>query len=211
MEEVHNKTMVALMYEQDYAKTYDADERPLVSVKKNWMPMMTWKDNALILHAVPKGELLNGNKTKATSAFSLDLGVAEKFGFIEQPQGVVGHVLGPNLQFTCPTVTYDGQTPPKDPSNRTDYYWEGAHYAGTQPTDLTRDVMDQMFVVKNKRLHLSRMVEWQFNNLNASFKKLVGTRERTVMVYSDVVESIVVGSGKFPLLRKVQLLRKGNG
>ena len=171
MQEVHNISMQKLMYEQDYAKTYDGDEKPIVSLKKNWMPMMTWKDDALILHAVPKAELLNGNKTKATSAFSLDLGVAEKFGFIEQPQGVVGHVLGPNLQFTCPTVTYDGQTPPKDPSNRTDYYWEGAHYAGTQPTDLTRDVMDQMFVVKNKRLHLSRMVEWQFNNLSASWKK----------------------------------------
>ena len=86
MQEVHNKTMTALMYEQDYAKTYDADERPLVSVKKNWMPMMTWKDNTLILHAVPKGDLMNGNKTKATSAFSLDLGVAEKFGFIEKTQ-----------------------------------------------------------------------------------------------------------------------------
>ena len=202
MQEVHNTTMEKLMYEQDYAKTFDADERPLVSVKKNWMPMMTWKDNALILHAVPKGELLNGNKTKATSAFSLDLGVAEKFGFIEQPQGVVGHVLGPNLQFTCPTVTYDGQTPPKDPSNRTDYYWEGAHYAGTQPSDLTRDAMDQTFVVKNKRLHLSRMVEWQFNNLNASFEKLVGTSKRTVMVYTDLVESTVVGSGKFPCCGK---------
>ena len=71
--------------------------------------------------------------------------------------------------------------------------------------------MDIMYQEKNKRLHLSRMVEWQFNNLNAFFKKLVGTRERTVMVYSDVVESSVVGSGKFPLLREVQLLTKGNG
>ena len=211
MQEVHNTTMEKLMYEQDYAKTFDADERPLVSVKKNWMPMMTWKDNALILHAVPKGELLNGDKTKATSAFSLDLGVAERFGFVEQPQGVTGHVLGPNLQFTCPTVTYDGQTPPKDPRNRTDYYWEGAHYAGTQPTDLTSDVMDQLFEVKNKRLHLSRMVEWQFNNLDASFEKVVGTRKRTVMVYTDLVESTVVGSGKFPLLREVQLLRTSDG
>ena len=114
MQEVHNKTMQALMYEQDYAKTYDADERPLVSVKKNWMPMMTWKDDALVMHAVPKGDLLNGNKTKVTSAFSLDLGVAERFGFIEQPQGVVGYVLGPNLQFTCPTVTFDSQTPPQE-------------------------------------------------------------------------------------------------
>ena len=55
------------------------------------------------------------------------------------------------------------------------------------------------------------MVECQFNNLSASFEKLVGTSERTVMVYSDVVESSVVGSGKFPLLREVQLSRKGNG
>ena len=31
------------------------------------------------------------------------------------------------------------------------------------------------------------------------------------MVYSDVVESSVVGSGKFPLLREVQLLRTGEG
>ena len=55
------------------------------------------------------------------------------------------------------------------------------------------------------------MVEWQFNNLNASFEKVVGTSKRTVMVYSDVVESSVVGSCKFPLLREVQLLRTGEG
>ena len=71
--------------------------------------------------------------------------------------------------------------------------------------------MDIMYLVKNKRLHLSRMVEWQFNNLNASFEKVVGTSKRTVMVYSDVVESSVVGSCKFPLLREVQLLRTGEG
>ena len=211
MQEVHNKTMRALMHEQDTAKTFDADERPLVSVKKNWMPMMTWKDDALIFHAVPKGDLINGNKTKATNAFSLDLGVAEKSGFIEKPKGWANYTLGPNLQFTFPTVTFDSQTSPKNPSNRTDYYWEGAHYAGTQPSDLSKDVMDIMYLVNNKRLHLSRMVEWQFNNLNASFEKLVGTSKRTLMVYSDVVESSVVGSGKFPLLREVQLLRTGEG
>ena len=173
--------------------------------------MMTWKDDALVLHAVPKGKLMNGNKTKATSAFSLDLGVAEKFGFIEKPKGWANYTLSPNLQFTCPTVTFDGQTPPKDPSNRTDYYWEGEHSAGTQPSDLNREVKDIMYQVKNKRLHLSRIVEWQFNNLNVSFEKVVGTSQRTVMVYSDVVESSVVGSCKFPLLREVQLLRTGEG
>ena len=108
-------------------------------------------------------------------------------------------------------MTFDGQTRPKDSSNRTDYYWEGEHYAGTQPSDLSKEVMDIMYQVKNKRLHLSRMVEWQLNNLNAYFEKVVMTSKRTVMVYSDVVESSVVGSGKFPLLREVQLLRTGEG
>ena len=137
--------------------------------------------------------------------------MAERFGFIEKPKGWANYTLGPNLQFTCPTVTFDGQTPPKDSSSRTDYYWEGEHYVGTQRSDLSKDVMDIMYLVNNKRLHLSRMVKWQFNNLNASFEKVVGTSKRTVMVYSDVVDSTVVGSGKFPLLREVQLLRTGEG
>ena len=213
MQEVHNKVMQALMNEQDSALTFNADQRPVVSVKKNWMPMMTWKGDALVLHAVPKGDVLKSDKTTTTTTFAMDLGIAERFGFVEQLHGVVGHVLGPNLQFTCPTVTYTNQTQPDstEPAARADYNWNGEHYVGTQPTDLTSDVMDQVFEVKKNRLHLSRMVEWQFNNLNASFEKIVGTSKRTVMVYSDLVESTVVGSGKFPLLREVQLLRTGEG
>ena len=215
MQEVHNKVMQAMMNQQSSALNNDGNEYPVVSVKKNWMPMMTWKGDALVLHAVPKGDLLNANKSKVTSAFMMDLGIAKRFGFVEKPVGVdVGYVIGPNLQFTCPTVTYTNQTKPTSsdyPSARADFNWNGEHYAGVQPTDLTSDTMDQVFEVNGKRLNLSRMVEWQFNNLDASFEKIVGTSKRTVMVYSDLVESTVVGSGKYPLLREVQLLRTGEG
>ena len=215
MQEVHNKVMQALMNRQSAALTTDGGEYPVVSVKKNWMPMMTWKGDALVLHAVGKGDLMNANKSKVTSAFTMDLEIAKRFGFVEQPVGVdIGYVLGPNLQFTCPTVTYTSQTQPANsdfPSARADLNWNGEHYAGVQPSDLTSDNMDQMFEVNGKRLHLSRMVEWQFNNLDASFETIVGTSKRTVMVYSDIVESTVVGSGKYPLLREVQLLRTGEG
>ena len=211
MQEVYNTSMRKLIYEKDYAETYDGDDKPIVSLKKNWMPMMSWKNNALILHAVPKAEMLDSTKTRATSTFSLDLGVAETFGFVYEPQGVSGHILGPNLQFYCPTLTYTDQSTPAGSRFRSSLNWNGEHYIGTQPTDLTRETMDQLFTVKNKRLHLSRSVEWHFNNLNTSFEKAVGTRKRTVMVYSDLVESTVVGSGKFPLLREVQLLRTGDG
>ena len=212
MQEVQIKAMQALIFEQSSALNYKGDERPVVSVKKNWMPMMTWKGDALVLHAIPKEDALKSDNTAATTTFSLHLGVAERFGFVEEEEGVVGHVLGPNLQFVCPTVTYTDQTLPSGSSFRSQYNWNGDHYVGTQPTDLTTDdVMDQMFEVKKNRLYLSRMVEWHFNNLDASFEKMVGTSKRTVMVYSDVVESTVVGSGKFPLLREVQLLRTGEG
>ena len=103
MQEVHNKSMQQIMVEQNYAWTHQRDERPHVSLKKNWMPTLTWKDDALILPAVREGELLNFTKTKA---------LPEKFGFIEQKKDVVGYVLGPNLQFTLPTVAYDNQTQP---------------------------------------------------------------------------------------------------
>ena len=91
------------------------------------------------------------------------------------------------------------------------YNWNGEHYVGIQPINLTTNVTNKLFKVENNRLQLSLLVEWRFNNLNASFEKIVGVRQRTVMVYSDVVESPVVGSGKFPLLRKVQLSRTGDG
>ena len=84
---VMQEVMTELVYEQDYALTNDADERPVVSVKKNWMPTLSWKDDALILHAFPKGELMNLAKTKALADFSIDLGVAKKFGLVEQPKG----------------------------------------------------------------------------------------------------------------------------
>ena len=129
MQEMRNKSMQQLMDEQKYACTHVRDERPHVSLKKNWMPTMTWKDNALILHAVREGELLNLTKSKALTTFAINLAVAEKFGLIEPspgrkgsvvgPQGVNGYKLGPNLQFTLPTVAYDNQTQPVGPSTWT--------------------------------------------------------------------------------------------
>ena len=91
---------------------------------------MTWKDDVLVLHAIPKGDALKSDKTKTTTTFMMDLGIAERFGFIQQLQGVTGHVLGPNLQFTFPTMTYTNQTQPDStvPAARADYNWNGDHF-----------------------------------------------------------------------------------
>ena len=141
-QDVYNKSMQQLMVEQKNAWTTMSDERPLVTLKKNWMPTMTWKDDALILSAVSERELFNRIQTKATSALSLDLAVAEKFGFVEPKKGVVGYVLGPNLQFTLPSVTFDSSAKPTDTSNRTDDFGEGEQFSGMQPTDVFRGLTD---------------------------------------------------------------------
>ena len=109
------------------------------------------------LHAVPEREFLNFSHTKAITTFAIDVAVAETFGLIEPPQrrqgsvvghqGVNGYKLGPNLQFTIPSVTYDNQTTPTDSSNRRDMNWNGEHSSEIQPTDVTREVTDQVFQV----------------------------------------------------------------
>ena len=76
MQEVHNKSMQQLMYEQKYAWTHERVERPHVTVKKNWMPTTTWKDGSLILHAAPERKLLIFTHTKAMTTFAIDLAVA---------------------------------------------------------------------------------------------------------------------------------------
>ena len=46
--------------------------------------------------------------------------------------------------------------------------------------------------------------------MNESFDKMHNGKE-VVMVYTDLVQSTVVGNGKFPLLRKLSVDRQGRG
>lgn len=93
------------------------------------MPTLRWKEDALILHAIPKVELMNSAKTTALASFAIDFSVAEKFEFVVKTL-VGGYKLGPNLQFTLPDITYTDSTEPADPSMRSTYNWNGEHYAG---------------------------------------------------------------------------------
>ena len=220
MQEMHNKMMHNVMAEQMRWLVTEPDQRPIVSAKQNAMPRLTWKKGALVIKALPIMDLLKEDK-KAITDFFINLDIALKFGLVEEKivNNATKYYLGPNMQYTLPTDTYDSDTLPKGNSDRTPYNWEGAQYMGVNPTLLFGNIVssiehDPMQVRIHdgvKFLQLSLLVEWQLNNLDASFEKIVGTRKRTVMVYSDLIESTVVGSGKFPLLREVQLLRTGDG
>ena len=211
MQEVHNNIMAALMKKQFDMLVANRDERPIVSVKKIAMPQLTWKEDSLVIQVVPKKDLLNVNQI-TTMEFYINLDIALKFGLLLKKSGsgtgTSTYRLGPNLQYTCPSETYDSSTMPSGSQFRQYYNWEGEQYMGVNYTSnpFTITTADNVTWL---RLHMA--FEWRLNNLDASFEKMVGTRKRTVMVYSDLVESTVVGSGKYPLLREVQLLRTGDG
>ena len=212
MQEVHNKIMAMMMTQQHNLLVNNRDDKPVLFVKKNAMPRLTWKDNALVIHGIPKQDLFNNRQVMMTEFF-INLDIALKFGLVRRKTGKTGYgtrdfVLGPNLQYTLPTNNYNEATDPVGSNTRQYFNWKGDNYEGVNYTSIPFAVT----TIQNIRwLKLLMGFEWQLNNLDASFEKIVGTRKRTVMVYSDLVESTVVGSGKFPLLREVQLLRTGDG
>lgn len=79
----------------------------------------------------------------------------------------------------------------------------------TKDVDMT-DPKVNWFTIQGNYIYFSRALKWTFTRINASFEALLNTKE-TVMIYSDLVQSSVVGSGRFPLLREVTLKRTGEG
>ena len=212
MQTLHNKIMTEVMKDQWNASVAERDRKPIVFVNKHGMPQLSWKGESLVIEAIAKKNLMN-NRQVSMVEFYINVDIALKFGLLRRKTGKTGYatsdfVLGPNLQYSLPTKTYDESTGPVGSRYRTYYNWEGDVYEGVNFIDSAFSIMTADNV---KWLRLFPAFEWQMNNLDVSFEKMVGTRKRTVMVYSDLVESTVVGSGKYPLLREVQLLRTGDG
>ena len=212
MQTLHNKIMTEVMKDQWNASVAEPDRKPIMFVNKHGMPQLSWKEESLLIKAIPKKDLLNNQQINMVE-FYINVDIALKFGLLRRKTGKTGYatsdfVLGPNLQYSLPTKTYGENTGPVGSRYRTYYNWEGDVYEGVNFTSRAFSIMTADNV---KWMRLHQAFEWQLNNLDASFEKIVGTRRRTVMVYSDLVESTVVGSGKYPLLREVQLLRTGDG
>ena len=210
MQEVHNNVMKNLAQKQKDMLVSNRGERPVVIVKQYGMPRLKWKGDSLVIESLGRRDLFNQNQA-AMVEFFINLDIALKLELVVAKSGLsntIKYVIGPNLQYTLPQSTYNEDTMHTGDPFRNYYNWYGLQYTGVNYVNepfhvVTKDGVEFL------RLHLS--FEWQLNNLNASFEKIVGTSRRTVMVYSDLVESSVVGSGKYPLLREVQLLRTGQG
>ena len=67
-----------------------------------------------------------------------------------------------------------------------------------------------MILVNDAWLELTLMVDWKFQNLRQALVDAVGTSSPTLMVYSDVVCSNLVGDLKLSLVREVVHKRSGS-
>ena len=185
-----------------------------VSLKTTWKPTFEWKQDLLNVKAVPQQDVFVRDasyRVQPLSSFAIPLEFAQQFGLITKDKNEKYH-LGPNLEYELPKVTYSSSTPPNRTNQR--YQWLGDDFVGIKPRDLLGD--NELFKVMNRGagglfVRLTRFVQWRFLNLNAIFNAYVGAEKQTLMVYCDVIESTVVGAQKHPLLRKVQLERRGQG
>ena len=182
-----------------------------VAVPEEWKPTFKWDGEELVLEAVSKDNVATKSLVRVPySWFAVEENLAKSFGFLKVDKTTNKKKLGDNVTGVYPL--YDE----KDTSISPGILTSTPGLKGqTRAARLTPDV-DQtdpevdVYKFENGRIYFSRALQWTFRRLNESFDKLHNGKE-VVMVYTDLVESTVVGNGKFPLLRKLSVDRQGSG
>ena len=85
---------------------------------------------------------------------------------------------------------------------------EGNYDAPARNTELGQH---DLWKVEDNHLRLSLCVNWRFTNFNVAFREVVGDPSRSFLVYSDVVDSNVIGGEMHPLVCEVEYRRQGKG
>jgi len=176
----------------------------VIGIPNQWKPTIVWQGDDFILPSVDEASVLNSSN-EAISAFGIELEVARKFGFVNDTK----NKLGPNVMAAYPEQKEEGTFIESSITNAHSLLGTNQVARFTQDID-TSDPKVDYFRMLNGYVFFSRALQWTFYRVNTSFQALLNTKE-TVMVYSDLVQSSVVGSGRFPLLREVTLERTGKG
>jgi len=93
--------------------------------------------------------------------------------------------LGPNLRYELPYKTQAN----------------GNYFNYIRNTELDEH---DLWKVESDHLQLSQVLNWRFINLNVAFRQVVDHPTRTFLVYSDVVDSNIIGEQMHALMREVQ-------
>ena len=182
-----------------------------VAVPQAWKPTFKWDGEELVLEAVSEDNVATGSLVRVPySWFAVEENLAKSFGFLKYDKTSNKNVLGDNVTGRYPL--YDEKGTSISPGILTSTPGlKGPTRAATLTPDVDQtDPEVDLYKFENGRVYFSRALEWTFLRLNESFDKLHNGKE-VVMVYTDLVQSTVVGNGKFPLLRKLSVDRQGSG
>ena len=102
------------------------------------------------------------------------------------------YALGPNLRYELLHKTQS----------------TGNYYKDVKNTELNNH---DLWKIESDHLQLSQTLNWHFLNLNVAFRSVVGEPSRTFLVYSDLVDSNIVGGQLHALVREVEYRRQGQG
>ena len=155
----HNNIMGIIAKKQKDVLVTGRNERPVVSVKQWGMARLKMEGNSMVIEALDRRELLNVNNG-AMVEFYINLDIALKFELVLAKSGLnntIKYELGPNLQHTLPSSTYNEHTMPTGGNFRTYYNWEGPQYTGVNYVNEPCQVVTKEGVTF-LRLHLS--FEW---------------------------------------------------
>ena len=125
------------------------------------------------------------------SAWKVHINMAMKMKWLVQRKDK-SYILGPYLRYEVPLVTSP----------------QGKYYKDVQNTEFGNH---DVWKIEESHLRLSLCFQWRFINLNVAFQKVVGEPSRTFLVYSDLVDSNIVGGQQHALVREVEYRRQGHG
>ena len=181
-----------------------------VAIPNAWKPTFKWDGEDLVLEAVTTDVMTPGNNSVPYSWFAMSESLAFAFGFLQIEPLTKVKMLGDNCSGYYPLYDEKG-TQIADSILTADPALKGPTRAVqlTPDTDTTPP-KTAGYKLENGKIYFSRAIEWRFRRLNESFDKLHNSKE-VVMVYTDLVQSTTVGNGRFPLLRKLSVDRKGSG
>ena len=102
------------------------------------------------------------------------------------------YALGPNLRYE---LIYKTQQ-------------TGNYYKDVKNTKLNNH---DLWKIESDHLQLSQVINWRLINLNVAFRAVVGEPSSTFLVYSDLVDSNIVGDQLHAMVREVEYRRQGQG
>ena len=153
-------------------------------------PTFRWEGEILVLEKKDINVLRNRGDTNIDNNIvqvRFDEPLAYRMGWLEKA-GDGTPQLGPNLVYEM----YEKST-------------------GKMTRVHATEVQGRLWMVDSGTLVLSFTFDWRFVNLNDAFQTAVSLNSRTLLVYSDVVSSNVMGDAEHPLIREVVYHRRGGG